>query len=108
GQIAGMIMQKLLPVIFIIGSIFVGLSAHDLITSPSADDIRRERTSIAVWPSVSGELQEVQLQQVKSTGRGRATYFEAKVKYSYLVDGVEHKGVRLGIQDYQEDTPEAL
>jgi Protein of unknown function (DUF3592)/Tetratricopeptide repeat len=100
-------MRILLSALFIMGALLVGWSVHDLITSPSADDIRRERASIAAWPSVSGDLEEVRLQQVKSTGRNR-TYFEAKVRYRYVVDGVVHEGVRLGVQDYREDTPEAL
>jgi len=99
-------MRILVSGIFILGALVVGWSVRDLVTSPSADDIRRERAAITAWPSVSGDLQEVRLQKVK-IGRESA-HFEASVRYHYLVEGVPHQGTRLGLRDYREDTPEAL
>ncbi|HEY6895841.1 MAG TPA: DUF3592 domain-containing protein [Rhodocyclaceae bacterium] len=100
-------MRLLLSVLFVLGALLLGWSVRDLISAPSADEIRRERAAMAAWPSVSGDLREIRLQQVKSTGRGQS-YFEAAVSYRYLVDGVVHEGSRLGVQDFREDTAEAL
>src|SRR5262245_13674541 len=92
--------------IFVLGALLVGWSVHDLITSPSAEDMNRERAAMAAWPSVAGDLLELRLQKVK-VGR-ESSHFEASGRYRYLVEDVPHVGTRLATRDYRQDTPEAL
>jgi hypothetical protein len=90
-----------LSVFFICGVLLAGWSTRSLIKSPSADEVRRERATVAAWPSVSGTLHEIRLQESK-TGIKGAPYYYATARYEYSVDGVEYEGNRIGPSEYVE------
>jgi hypothetical protein len=82
-----------------------------LLTSPSADKLRHERTAVAGWPSVTGVLYEVRLEESKVGTKG-VPYYYARARYGYDVDGVEYEGSQIGtskfMDAYRDHHPEVL
>jgi hypothetical protein len=104
-------MRKFLTVFFIIGFLLALWSIKTLIFSPSANEINREQAAIAGWPSVSGQLLEIRLQQQKAGSKGAIWYY-GRVRYAYRVDGIDYQGDRIGqsgnIDAYRDTDPKVL
>jgi hypothetical protein len=94
-------MRIILAMFFICGFLLASWSTQSLITSPSADETRRERARVAGWPSVSGTLHEIRLRESKVGIKG-APYYYATARYEYSVDGIEYEGDRIGPSEYVE------
>ena len=100
-------MRALFALLFLIGLLLIGFPLWMILNSPSTDELQRERAYPATWPLVTGQLDEVHLQQELHTSRG-ALWFTVEVKYRYTIEGQEYTGTRLGIQPYRDTSPAAL
>ena len=100
-------MRALLALLFLIGLLLIGFPLWMILNSPSTGELQQERAYQATWPSVTGQLDEVHIQQELHTSRG-ALWFTVEVKYRYTIEGQEYTGTRLGIQPYRDTSPAAL
>jgi hypothetical protein len=100
-------MRALLALLFLIGLLLIGFPLWMILNSPSTGELQQERAYPAAWPLVTGQLDEVHIQQELHTSRG-ALWFTVEVKYRYTIEGQEYTGTRLGIQPYRDTSPAAL
>ena len=95
-----MIRGIFLSSLFLVGAFLFLITAKEIISAPSMEDIRRDRAEIATWPAVQGTLDQAVIRS-EHYGRG-ITWHYLEVSYRFEVDGKEYSGNRLGIEEFRE------